>query len=126
MCSSIDPSSCDNTCNIIGTMKICDFGLSLPELATQTVEGTPPYMPPEALAAFLRQRSGTEAAFSVEVQQAIDNRKTVGKKFLFAIDVYAMAVIIWEVLTEATMFEHMSTSELAEFVIGGGRCVVTF
>ena len=40
----------------------------------------------------------------------------------FAVDVYSMAIMMWEVFSDAELYGNVSDRDLADHVIAGGRC----
>ena len=104
-------------------MKLCDFGLSLPSSGAPAEGGTLPYMAPEALrghtqrynhrsttiatATAPRMNSGarpTTGLTSSENTRSATNTKggddaDKTAQMLFGVDVYAMGILMWEVLT---------------------------
>ena len=72
-------------------MKLCDFGLSLSGSAYSSTGGTVAYMPPEALKLLF---SDKDVAYSV----ALSTQSILGQqRASFAVDVFSMGIIVWEV-----------------------------
>lgn len=72
-------------------LKLCDFGLVS---TTVTQAGTPSYMPPELL---------------------------LGKSFSKAVDVFAYAMVVWEIFTENIPYRGYSIQEIKDEVVRGHR-----
>ena len=111
----------------LGTMKLCDFGLSLPGVSDQAVAGTPAYMPPESLRLLqgldstMNRLSVSEAASATVM---FSNGAASGeKRRLFAIDVYAMGIILWEIFTELPLYDGLSVPNILDAVLSGKRFV---
>lgn len=98
-----------------GTVKLCDFGLVryihtykyirsnnppilicllITNRVRHTTAGTPAYMAPELLRSEMYNKS---------------------------VDVYAFAVLLWELLAEVIPYEGLEPLEVRDSVIGGGR-----
>lgn len=74
-----------------GSVKLCDFGLSKSTLATA---GTPSYMAPELLRG---------ASFGVKV------------------DVYALGILMWEIVAQQVPFGGLALDEIRQMVLEGER-----
>ena len=79
-----------------GTMKLCDFGLSLSGSTEHVTGGTIAYMPPESLRRQFPDRFDFD---NVDGQVLATSTKTASERQEagFAVDMFAMGIIVWEV-----------------------------
>lgn len=89
-----DLKSANLLCDLHNTIKVTDFNVSAPPGNTSSIVGSPPWMAPEVV---------TE------------------KQYSKASDVYALGVIIWELLTRERPFSGLNTTEIFESVRKNGR-----
>eukprot|EP00750_Incisomonas_marina_P018864 INCI3158.3.p1 GENE.INCI3158.3~~INCI3158.3.p1 ORF type:complete len:726 (-),score=102.65 INCI3158.3:70-2247(-) len=143
----------------LGTMKICDFGLSVSTDGDHSMGGTVLYMAPEMLKLLNTEKYGPHEVQHGEMQALyggmcatskpqgsflvrfdgsfffllrtwysyllcmFSDDPTAMQRRMFALDVYSMGIMIWEVFTQLVLYQddNITNWALQEHVIQGGR-----